>query len=55
MKVWVRRRRQVGVLFVCLFGVSLFMSLVFSSGVMSRLFLPFWFAQAGVQVGQWGV
>lgn len=54
-KVWVRRRRRVGFLFVCLFGVSLFMSLVCSSGLASRLFLPFWFAQAGVRVGQWGV
>lgn len=54
MKVWVRRRRRVGFLFVCLFGASSLCS-VFSSGVVQWLFLPFWFAHAGVWVGQWGV
>lgn len=53
-KVRVRRCQLVGFLFVCLFGVFLFIP-VFSSGVASRLFLPFWFAHAGVRVGQWGV
>lgn len=53
-KVWVRRRRRVGFLFVRLFGLSSLCP-VFSSGVASRLFLSFWFAHVGVRVGQWGV
>lgn len=49
------RHQRVGFLFVCLFGVPLFMSLAFPSEVVPRLFLPFWFAHAGVRVGQWSV
>lgn len=36
-------------------GFPLYVSCVFSSGVASSPFLPFWFAHAGVWVGQWGV
>lgn len=54
-RVWGSGDTNGWVFFLYVFSGFSSLCSVSSSRVVSQLFLPFWFALVGVQVGQWGV